>query len=247
MLVLALDTATTAMTAGIVELDTTPGATSAPTVRAARVGEGGRTHAEHLAPWIAAVTAEAGATLPDLDAVVCGVGPGPFTGLRVGMVTASALGDALGLPVHGVCTHDALGLAARGRVLAVTDARRREVYWTVSVDGVRTAGPGVARPDDLAADLRRPHPGTTFDGTTFDGTGLDGTTLDVVVGDAAGTLGALTGVPARPPAGPSAELLAAVAADDLRAGRAPAPLRPLYLRRPDAVPPGAPKTVSRPA
>ena len=81
-----------------------------------------------------------------------GCGPGPFTGLRVGMATAAAYGHALGVPVFGVCSLDAIGGQTAGEVLVVTDARRREVYWARYADGVRVDGPGVA----AAADARRP-------------------------------------------------------------------------------------------
>lgn len=237
MLVLALDTATTAMTAGVVEL----GAGGVTTALAARTGAGSRAHAEHLAPWIRAVLAEVGAAPADLDAVVCGVGPGPFTGLRVGLMTAAALGDALDRPVHGVGTHDALARARpEGGVLTVTDARRREVYWTATArvgpldtTAPRTHGPRVSTPAALAAALT-------------DDPDLRG--IRTAVGDAAATMAALVDdLVVDGPTGPSPAGLVAVAASDLLVGRTPAPLVPLYLRRPDAVPPGAPKAVSRPA
>jgi tRNA threonylcarbamoyl adenosine modification protein YeaZ len=124
MLVLALDTATPAVTAGVVELTPT-----ALVPRSVRVAHDARKHAELLMPAVLDACAEAGITLRDIDAVVTGTGPGPFTGLRVGMVTAAALGDALGIPVHGVCSLDAIAAdAATGTgLLVVTDARRREV------------------------------------------------------------------------------------------------------------------------
>ncbi|PVZ07879.1 tRNA (adenosine(37)-N6)-threonylcarbamoyltransferase complex dimerization subunit type 1 TsaB [Actinomycetospora cinnamomea] len=221
MLVLALDTATARITAGVVEL----GADGPPVVLAGRDAVGARAHAELLAPAVAEALAEAGRTRRDLDAVVVGLGPGPFTGLRVGLVTAAAMGDGLGLPVHGVPTHDAVAAGSAGRVLVVTDARRREVYWSLVVDGVRTHGPEVTAPAELAARL-----------------GPDGDIgpVDTVVGDAAHQVCGGDGTPGPTPAG-----LVAVAAPALRAGTAPGPLVPLYLRRPDAVPPGAPKTVTR--
>ncbi|GAA4865911.1 tRNA (adenosine(37)-N6)-threonylcarbamoyltransferase complex dimerization subunit type 1 TsaB [Actinomycetospora straminea] len=222
MLVLALDTATARITAGVVELD----ADGPPTTLAARDAEGARAHAELLAPAVADALAAAGRTRADLDAVVAGLGPGPFTGLRVGLVTAAAMGDGLGIPVHGVPTHDALAAGTRGRVLVVTDARRREVYWSLLVDGVRVHGPEVVAPAELAARL-----------------GPDGDLgpVDRVLGDAAAQVGAATVSP-----GPTPDGLVAVAAPALRAGADPGPLVPLYLRRPDAVPPGAPKAVTRP-
>ena len=219
MLVLALDTATARITAGVVELEPD----GPPVTLAARDGVGARAHAELLAPAVRDALAEAGRTRRDLDAVVAGLGPGPFTGLRVGLVTAAAMGDALGLPVHGVGTHDAMAAGLPGRVLVVTDARRREVYWSLVVDGVRTHGPEVVAPAVLAERL-----------------GTDLGPVDRIVGDAAPQIGAEDTLPGPTPAG-----LVAVAAGALRAGTTPAPLAPLYLRRPDAVPPGAPKTVTR--
>ena len=103
VLVLALDTATPAITAGVVELTA-----DRPVQRSARVTVDARQHAELLTPGLLAACADAGVKLAELAAVVTGVGPGPFTGLRVGMVTAAALGDALGVPVHGVGTLDAI-------------------------------------------------------------------------------------------------------------------------------------------
>ena len=88
MLVLAIDTATPAVTAGVVEL--TPGAVSTTvTSRSVRVTHDARKHAELLMPGVLAACADAGIRLPDIAAVVTGIGPGPFTGLRVGMVTAA--------------------------------------------------------------------------------------------------------------------------------------------------------------
>ena len=219
MLVLALDTATARITAGVVELEPD----GPPVTLAARDGVGARAHAELLAPAVRDALAEAGRTRRDLDAVVAGLGPGPFTGLRVGLVTAAAMGDALGIPVYGVGTHDAMAAGLLGKVLVVTDARRREVYWSLVVDGVRTHGPEVVAPAVLAERL-----------------GTDLGPVDRVVGDAAPQIGAEDALPGPTPAG-----LVAVAAGALRAGSTPAPLAPLYLRRPDAVPPGAPKTVTR--
>jgi len=153
--ILAIDTATPAVTAGIVRLD---GAE----VLAERVTVGARAHAEQLTPNVLDALADAGLTVDDLDAVVVGCGPGPFTGLRVGMATAAAYGHALGIPVHGVCSLDAIGIestATTSEVLVVTDARRREVYWARYRDGVRVDGPAVNSPGDVpgAADaLARP-------------------------------------------------------------------------------------------
>lgn len=149
-LILAIDTATPAVTAGVVRRhdDTIE-------VLAERVTLDARAHAEQLTPNAVAALADAGVGVDDLDAVVVGCGPGPFTGLRVGMATAAAYGHALGLPVYGVCSLDAIGIMAGGRLLVVTDARRREVYWARYRDGVRVEGPAVAAPADVPGAGRR--------------------------------------------------------------------------------------------
>lgn len=200
MIVLALDTATPAVTAGIVEVGATIVTLAERTVVDARA------HAERLTPNVVAALADSGKTMADLEAVVVGCGPGPFTGLRVGMATAAAYGQALGIPVHGVCTLDAIARATRGEVLVITDARRREVYWGRYRDGVRVAGPAV----DAAAEVN-----------------ADG--VQAVAGSPA--LAASFGLPVIGPEYPTAaELVAAV--PDWR--QEPEPLVPLYLRRPDA-------------
>src|SRR5260370_37445467 len=107
-------------------------------VLAERVTVDARAHAERLTPNVLAALGDAGLTMADLDAVVVGCGPGPFTGLRAGMATAAAYGHALGIPVHGVCSLDAIGVRTTGDTLLVTDARRREVYCARYRGGVRT-------------------------------------------------------------------------------------------------------------
>jgi len=116
-----------------------------------------RRHGELLAAAIEALLAGAGASRRDITAVASGTGPGPYTGLRAGLVTARVLGSALGVPVYGVCTLDVIAAdaaaAAGGReFLVATDARRREVYWArYDASGARLAGPDVGRPADVAA------------------------------------------------------------------------------------------------
>ncbi len=139
-LVLAIDTSTPAVTAGVV---------ADGELLAERVTVDARAHAERITPNVLAAIADAGRSMADLDAVVVGCGPGPFTGLRVGMATAAAYGHALGLPVYGVCSLDAIGGQTTGEVLVVTDARRREVYWARYRDGVRIDGPAVNAPADV--------------------------------------------------------------------------------------------------
>jgi tRNA threonylcarbamoyl adenosine modification protein YeaZ len=146
-IVLAIDTATPAVTAGVARLGP-----SEVDVLGERVTVDARAHAESLTPNVLGALADAELGMGDIDAVVVGCGPGPFTGLRVGMATAAAFGHALGVPVHGVCSLDAIGVFTSGEALVVTDARRREVYWARYSDGVRIAGPAVNAPADVAVD-----------------------------------------------------------------------------------------------
>ncbi len=125
-------------------------------ILASRAVTDSRAHAEQLMPLVNASLAEAGRTLHDLGLIVVGVGPGPFTGLRVGVVTAQTLGFALGVPVRGVCSLDAVAAGhlvagnPGGEFLAVSDARRREVYWArYDTDGRRVEGPAVSPASEL--------------------------------------------------------------------------------------------------
>jgi len=121
VLLLGLDTATPAVTVALHD---------GTRVLAEATMAGRHRHAELLAPAIAQVLADAGADRADLTAIAVGVGPGPYTGLRVGIVTARVLGAALGIPVHGVCSLDVIAADVQlPRFLVATDARRREVYW----------------------------------------------------------------------------------------------------------------------
>src|SRR6195952_1995861 len=143
----AIDPATPAVTAGVVRRGP-----SGVEVLGERVTVDPRAHAEQLTPNVLGALADAGLGMADLGSVVVGCGPGPFTGLRVGMATAAAYGHALGIPVFGVCSLDAIGVDTSGDVLVVTDARRREVYWARYRDGVRTDGPAVNAPADVRTD-----------------------------------------------------------------------------------------------
>lgn len=215
VLVLAVDTATPAVTSGVVRLDRGRDDARPETV-AARVLDNPRAHAEVLTPQILECLAEAGAAPTDLDAIVVGIGPGPFTGLRVGMATAAAFGDALGIPVHGVCSLDAIAADVHREhgtdddLLVVTDARRREIYWARYSGGCRVEGPEVRKPADVPAEPSVRVAGSPSHVALFDLPAVDVQT-------------------------PSPAGLVIVAADALRAGAAPEPLVPLYLRRPDAV------------
>jgi tRNA threonylcarbamoyl adenosine modification protein YeaZ len=195
--VLAIDTATPAVTAGVV---------ADGKVVAERVSVDARAHAERITPNVLAALAEADLTMADLDAVVVGCGPGPFTGLRVGMATAAAYGHALGVPVHGVCSLDAIGGQTTGETLVVTDARRREVYWARYRDGVRIDGPAVSAPADVNPGVAQAIAGSPEHAALF-------------------------GLPICEPSYPTPAGLVAAVADWSEPAAA---LLPLYLRRPDA-------------
>jgi tRNA threonylcarbamoyl adenosine modification protein YeaZ len=200
--ILAIDTATPAVIAGIVRSDG-----DGIEVLAERVTVDARAHAERLTPNVVAALADAALSVDDLNAVVVGCGPGPFTGLRVGMATAAAYGHALGIPVHGVCSLDAIGIDTAGEVLVLTDARRREVYWARYDDGSRVDGPAVNAPVDVPAGARA----------------VAGSPEHVALFD----------LPRQPAIYPTASGLVRSVADWTAQ---PAPLIPLYLRRPDAKP-----------
>lgn len=212
MLVLAVDTSTPQVTTGIVSLPDV-------TLLSGRCHLDARAHNEVLVPLIVECLDEAAVTRADLDAVVVGCGPGPFTGLRVGMVTAAAFADALGIPVYGVCSLDAM--AADGEELVVTDARRREVYAARYADGARVWGPAVLKATDVPAE--------SGGGTPAVIRGSEQHALQV-----AEAFGGQIAVDAT---FPTPEGLVRAALDEIRCAAEPAPLVPLYLRRPDAVPP----------
>jgi tRNA threonylcarbamoyladenosine biosynthesis protein TsaB len=233
--VLALDTSA-AVAVSLVTDDGAP--------LAARHATEERRHAELLGPMITGVLTDAGVDRRDLTSVVAGTGPAPFTGLRVGLVTARTLALALGVPVLGVPSLDALavqatrdlGLAPGTQVLVVADARRREVYWAryrvaVAADGAGgtelaswdvevLGGPGVDRPDRLAADG-----------------GLDGA---VVVGRGAALYPDVLVAAPGAPSDPDPAVLARIALAR-RARGVDQPTEPLYLRRPDVMEPAARK------
>lgn len=204
--VLAIDTATAELVVGVAKR----GEDGAVTVLA-ESAQATRAHNELLVPTVEATLQEAGVTFADLDAVVVGCGPGPFTGLRVGMASASAFAQALKIPVYGVVTHDATGLTVdTPSCLVVTDARRREVYWAHYERGHRVAGPGVCAPSAVPVD--------SVDVLSCPEQLRDQLTV---------TASEVTYLGPR-----TAGLIAAADSD-----APPAPLVPLYLRRPDAVPP----------
>ena len=240
MLVLALDTATPASTAALVEV--TPDGLSGV---AERRTVDPRAHGEKLAPEIAAVLADAGCRPRDLAAIVAGLGPGPFTGLRVGLATAASMGHALGIPTYGVCSLDALGRAAGpGRVLVATDARRREVYFATYADGERVAGPEVAKPADVAALLRGAVGDSLPAGVLVPGGPSLAGLVDRAAGEGALKYGDVFGVPVEEHLlHPPGAALVAIAVSRIRAAAPGEILTPLYLRRPDAVEPAGRKPV----
>lgn len=224
MLLLALDTSTPSVTVAVADVS------DGCTVLAERSEVATNRHGELLAPLVGDVLRTAGVARSGLGAVAVGLGPGPFTGLRVGIVTAAALGDALAIPVYGVCSLDALACRHRGDgpYAVATDARRRQLYWAAyDAQGTRLDGPHVDVPAAVVTALRA-------DGVTrIAGAGallhraqLDGLTVT----DAS--------------AYPRAADVAALAAPRARAGEPGDLLEPLYLRRPDAVPPGPRKQVT---
>ncbi|WP_297008227.1 tRNA (adenosine(37)-N6)-threonylcarbamoyltransferase complex transferase subunit TsaD [uncultured Corynebacterium sp.] len=225
MHVLAVDTSTSHVVAGVVEIPGTPGG-GAPLLRAQRTELNPRGHMEVLTPNIIDCLREAGLTPSDLDAVVVGTGPGPFTGLRVGMATAAAFGEALGVPVHGVESHAATACSpgVAGTVLVVSDARRREWYWSLvdTVTATVVDGPSVTAPGVLAGEYP-------------DATVLAAREVTAKPGAVPGGW-TVTDADAHPtPEGLVAAALLRYSAAGLR--RPGVPLRALYLRRPDAVEP----------
>ncbi|WP_332770025.1 tRNA (adenosine(37)-N6)-threonylcarbamoyltransferase complex dimerization subunit type 1 TsaB [Phenylobacterium sp.] len=205
-MVLALDTCLGACSAAVLDGDR---------VLASRVEPMARGHQERLAPLVAELMAEAATSFDQLDRVGVTVGPGSFTGLRVGLAFAKGIGQALAIPVVAVGTLEALAEATPGRVLAVLDAKRGQVYLQAFADGVPVSAPDVLPLETAAARVAEFAP-------------------DVLIGSGAALFADMT---------PSARVVAAEQADPaavarLAAARSPIPPRPLYLRAPDARLPG---------
>ena len=114
-----------------------------------------RSHAEVIGTLIAACLADSGVAVAALSAVVAGMGPGPFTGLRVGIAAARAFALGAGIPVIPAVSHDAIAFGCTRPTLIATDARRREVYWSAYSGSdaaglpVRILGPALARVGEL--------------------------------------------------------------------------------------------------
>jgi tRNA threonylcarbamoyladenosine biosynthesis protein TsaB len=228
VLLLGLDTATPAVTVAL--HDGAQPLAQLVTVDAHR-------HAELLAPSIAKIIADAGVSNADLTGIAVGVGPGPYTGLRVGVVTAKVLGAALGIPVYGVCSLDAIAadVEGEGPFLVATDARRREVYFAQYDETGRRSGPDVSVPASVPErQLPVAGEGPMLYPEFFPkSTGPAFPAAATLCRLAAAALG--RGAPSADPG----------RAADLTAWQPVLlPPEPLYLRRPDAREPGAPKRVT---
>ncbi|GAB3296121.1 tRNA (adenosine(37)-N6)-threonylcarbamoyltransferase complex dimerization subunit type 1 TsaB [Epidermidibacterium keratini] len=210
MIVLAIDSATARLVAGVVDI----AASGAVRELSAVTDEGSRRHAEVLTPAIHEALQTASAAP---EGIVVGLGPGPFTGLRVGIVTAAAFGDALGIPVWGIGTHLAIA-DGQADALVISDARRREVYYSTYDQAGVQSSLGVAPLAEVPIGAARTvlHPG---------------------VAAYADQLAAL-GLPTDE-AFPSAASLARAAHREGLIGGASSPLTPIYLRTPDAAEPAA--------
>jgi tRNA threonylcarbamoyl adenosine modification protein YeaZ len=135
--VLAIDTSTSRTTVAIIEGDTI-------------LFSGFRDGATAHGPSLPALVQEALA-VSDVDEVVVGMGPGPFTGLRVGIAFAQSFALAREIPVRGVCSLDAIAAQINEKDFIVTvDARRKEVYWARYIDGIRVGNPAVNFPADVS-------------------------------------------------------------------------------------------------
>ncbi|MGH8791806.1 MAG: tRNA (adenosine(37)-N6)-threonylcarbamoyltransferase complex dimerization subunit type 1 TsaB [Stackebrandtia sp.] len=217
MLTLAVDTSTPAVTAGVAEVD----ADGDVRLLSEQVLVNDRAHGEQLTPLIAAALAEAGGAPGDLKAIVAGRGPGPFTGLRAGLATATALGSALQIPTYGVGSLEAMAVetnVADEEVLVASDARRKEIYWILAATAAagRRSGssddPKVNRPEELPPEARK---------------------AARAVGDGARKYADVLGLPVSDPLYPPAAGLLRLAAARV-AGNAPGEtLTPIYLRRPN--------------
>jgi tRNA threonylcarbamoyl adenosine modification protein YeaZ len=222
---LAFDTSSAAVTVALADPVSGNILGSSTTVDALR-------HGELLAPAIAEVLATAGAGVKDLTKIAVGTGPGPFTGLRVGLVTARTMADVLGIEVVGVCSLDILAKQSSLAlpVAVATDARRKEIYWALydgpAADGSRRRleGPAVDKPADVAHVLA---------GLPVIGRGA------VLYGEVLGLGAGAAGEPAVEEY-PSAEVLATGVVTGTLQVTAP---DPLYLRRPDVTMSGGPKSV----
>jgi len=205
MLVLGLDTCLAACSVAVLDGERVLAFASEPMARG---------HQERLAPMAREVAAAAGVGFADLDRIGVTLGPGSFTGLRVGLAFAKGLAAALDRPLVGVGVLEVLASEARGLVFAAVDARREQIYLQAFEDGRPLMAPDALELPLAAARLAE----------------IAGARPFTLVG---------SGAPALAKAAPGASVLAIEACDPrqvarLAAARAPGPARPLYLRAPDA-------------
>jgi tRNA threonylcarbamoyl adenosine modification protein YeaZ len=230
VLLLALDTATPAMTVALHD---------GSRVLAGQTTVSSRRHGELLAAMIEQVLAAGGAKRTDLQAVAVGTGPGPYTGLRAGLVTARVLASALDVPAVGVCTLDVIARAAAGAAagrefIVAADARRQELYWArYAPAGRRIGGPAVSSPAEVALAAGAPGAAPAAAGPAPWPVAGEGPVLYPELAACAIA-----------PRYPDAAQLAQIAAERLADGGPLELPEPLYLRRPDARVPGKPKRVT---
>ncbi len=206
MIVLAIDTCLFACSVAVVDGER---------VLARRVEPMSRGHQERLAPLVQEAMVEAGLGFDRLDRIGVTVGPGSFTGLRVGLAFAKGLAAALAIPAVGIGSLEALAEPERGNVVAVLDAKRGQVYLQAFSDGVPVSAPDALPIETAAARLAEFAP-------------------DILIGTGAALMADVRpGVRVVP-----ADVTDPVAVARLAAGRSPVPPRPLYLRAPDAKLPG---------
>lgn len=208
MRILALDTCLPACSAAVLDRNDVLASASESMVKG---------HQERLATMVREVMQAAGLSFGDLDRIGVTVGPGSFTGLRVGVAFAKGLSAALGLPCVGVGTLEALAGDESGVAAAVIDAKRGQVYLQVFEDGRALMAPDALPVEIAAARLVEFRPSTLI--------GSGAPLLAPVLPDATVKLN-LTPDPA---------VIARLAAKV----RSPAPPKPLYLRAPDAKRPAA--------
>lgn len=213
MLVLGLDTCLNACSVAVLEVGA-----GGERVLAHRSEAMARGHQERLAPMAQAVMAEAGLAFDRLQRIGATIGPGSFTGLRVGVAFAKGLGSALGIPAVGVGSLEGLAAEASGLVAAVIDARRDQLYLQVFEDGEALMAPDVLPIGTAAARL-----------------------AELGMGRALTLVG--SGAPLLAETSPGANVLVPEGCDarrvaHLAASKAVTPIRPLYLRAPDAKLPG---------
>ena len=219
MNVLGFDTATAASAACVVRED---GEVFEVEPAAARLGER-PAHAAELMPAVVRCMDDAGLSWDELSSIAVGVGPGMFTGLRIGIATAHGLAVATGLELRPVSSLAALAAPLGGATLAVIDARRDEVFAALYDDGDEVWAPFVSAPEAVAERLRERGTSTLAVG--------DGAVRFRDVLEAAGAT--------VPDDGSSSHVVRGLSICRLAATAAPAPVEavlPDYLRLPDAKP-----------